>query len=195
MEVILREDFPALGYIGDRVSVKRGYARNFLIPRGVAVECGSGSARVIAHQMSGINARKARLKVQAEEAGKALSAAKLEFVLKLGGQGRSFGAVTVKDIDSALQQQGFQIDRRQLKLAEAIKCAGDFEVSVKLHSEVVVTLPVKVTAEIVQSAEADADEASEKPRKGRRSRKSDDAPAEDNAPSAEDAMASEGGAN
>lgn len=193
MEVILREDFPALGYIGDRVSVKRGYARNFLIPRGVAVECGSGSARVIAHQMAGINAAKARLKVKAEEAGKALSAAKLEFVLKLGGQGRSFGAVTVKDIDLALQQQGFQIDRRQLKLNESIKCAGDFEVSVKLHSEVVVTLPVKVTAEIVQSAEADADgDASEKPRKGRRSRKSDDAAGD---PVAEDAAATEAGAH
>lgn len=149
MDIILTQDYPSLGYVGDRVAVRRGYARNFLIPRGIAVEVASHNARLLAHRLAGINAHKAKLKAEADELAGRLAQAKLEFTMKLGSQGKSFGAVTVRDIELALEAQGFKFERRQVRLSEPIKSAGEFEVQVKLHSEVVVSLPIKVTAEVV----------------------------------------------
>lgn len=157
MEIVLRQDFPALGYVGDRVNVRRGYARNFLIPRGIGVEIGSRSARTIGHLIAGVNAHKLRLKTQADELASRLAAVKLEFTLKIGGQGKSFGSVSLRDIEVALEQQGFKFDRRQLRLPEPIKGGGQFSVTVKLHSEVTVTLPISVTVERQQAKEVSED--------------------------------------
>lgn len=179
MEVILTTDYPSLGYVGDRVAVRRGYARNFLIPRGIAVETASHNARLLAHRMAGINAHKAKLKAQATELSEKLSRVKLEFTMKIGSQGKSFGAVTVKDIELALEAQGFKFERRQVRLSESIKAAGEYEIQIKLHSEVTVSLPVKVNAEVVNVSAAEgssetAGEGAEKSR-SRRSRRSREA--------------------
>ncbi len=151
MEVILKENFPSLGYVGDVVKVKSGYARNFLIPRGIASEASSNNARQLAHKMLGINARRAKLKGEAEELGKKLASVTLAYTLKAGEGGKIFGSVHAKDVEASLAAQGFEISKTQIKLSDSIKKAGDFSASIKLHSDVTVTLPIKVTSDVVKT--------------------------------------------
>jgi len=170
MQVILKQDFPSLGYVGEKVSVRRGYARNFLIPRGIASEMGSRNAKLIAHKVAGINAHKSRLKVQAEELAKQISQVQLEFTLKLGAHGKSFGAVSQRDIEMALQEKGFKFDRKQLRLAEPIKGGGTFDLHVRLHSEVALVLPIKVIVERVTPKDDGAAEGAKGRGRRRRAR-------------------------
>ena len=165
MEVILKENFPTLGYVGDRVAVRRGYARNFLIPRGIAVELSSGNARQLNHQVGVINARKSKLKREAESMSQRLAEVVLEFSLKTSASGKSFGSITAKDLDTALTAKGFTFDRRQVRLAETIRAAGDYTAHVKLHAEVLAPVAVKVNAEVVAAPAAAPTE-----KKGRRKR-------------------------
>lgn len=152
MQVILSEDYPSLGYVGDTVAVKRGFARNFLIPRGIAVEVTSSSARVLAHRMAQINAVKARKRAEAEAFGGNIAGIVLEFSLKFGESGKSFGSVTARDVEEALAARGFTIDRRQIKLAEPIRMAGDYRIQVKLHAEVAVPITISVVADAAARA-------------------------------------------
>lgn len=154
MQVILSEDYPSLGYVGDTVAVKRGFARNFLIPRGIAVEVSSSSARVLAHRMAQINAIKSRKRAEAEAFGGNIAGIVLEFSLKFGESGKSFGAVTARDIEEALAARGFTVDRRQIKLAEPIRMAGDYRIQVKLHAEVAVPITISVIADAAARAQA-----------------------------------------
>jgi len=148
MEVILQQDFPALGYVGDRVKVKGGYARNFLIPRGIALEASVHNESLLKHKLGGINARKIKLKAQAQELAAKLEALRLEFFLRMGAAGKAYGSITVKDIEEGLKREGFIIDRRQVSLPEPIRKAGEHKVSVKLHSEVTAGLKVQVNTEL-----------------------------------------------
>lgn len=165
MEIILLEDFPALGYVGDRVRVRPGYARNFLLPRGVAAELTNRNARLMAHQMAVVNAKRAKLKAQAQELASSVSGIKLDFKLKVGKNLKSFGSISVRDIENELKKLGHDFDRKRIKLPEPIRKAGEYRVEVKLHSEVSATIAVLVEAEIVV-----AEEPTEKPsrKKGRR---------------------------
>lgn len=167
MDVILQSDFPSLGYVGDRVSVKPGYARNFLIPRGLAVEASSVNARLLKHRMDGINAKKMKLKVEAEALAAKLNAVTLDFTIKMGGGGRSFGAITVKDVDVSLKALGFELDKKQIKLLEPFKRPGEYKVNVKLHSEVTAVVNAKVVAEAVEKKAA-AEEGEVKPKRSRK---------------------------
>lgn len=167
MEVILKEDYISLGYIGDSVRVRRGFARNFLIPRGIAVEASSGNERQLKHKLSGIIAKRIKKKAEAEEFAKVLGQVTVEFTLKVGSRGKSFGAVTSRDIEASLKTLGYQVDRRQIRLGETIKGPGAYTVDVKLHSEVTVPVNVKVIA--AQPVAAPAAEGAEKDR--RKSRK------------------------
>ena len=152
MQVLLSEDYPSLGYIGDTVTVKRGFARNFLIPRGIAVEISSSSARLLAHKMAQINAIKAKKRAEAESYGKNVAGIVLEFQLKIGESGKSFGSITTKDIEESLSLRGFKVDRKQIKLSEPIKMAGDYRIQLKLHSEVLVPITVSVVADVASKA-------------------------------------------
>ncbi len=136
MEVILLKDWPSHGYTGDKVSVRNGYARNFLIPRGLAIEASSRNAAQVNHLLAGVNVRKARLRSEAEALAQKLAAIKLDFKLKIGDGGKVFGAVTPKDLEAALKAQGFEIVRKQIKVNEPLKRAGEFKITVKLHAEV-----------------------------------------------------------
>lgn len=172
MEVILREDFISLGYVGDSVRVKRGFARNYLIPRGIAVESSSANDRVLKHKLAAIIAKRVKKKAEADQFGKILEQVTVEFTLKMGATGKSFGSVTTKDIESSLKALGYEVDRRQIRLIEAIRAPGVHKVEVKLHSEVVVPVQVKViAAQIVAPVAADTDESGKK----RKSRKRTDA--------------------
>jgi large subunit ribosomal protein L9 len=166
MEVILQSDFPTLGYVGDRVNVANGYARNFLIPRGIAVEASSRNERQIKHLLSSINVKKARLRGEAEELAKRLEAVTLEFKLKVGEGGKTFGSITTKDLEAALKAKGFDILRKQIRQTEPFKKAGEYKVQIKLHSEVAATVGVKLALEglVEKKEEAGTGKA---PRKGR----------------------------
>jgi large subunit ribosomal protein L9 len=146
MEVILKEDYISLGYIGDTVRVRRGFARNFLIPRGIAVEASSGNERQLKHKLSGIISKRIKKKAEAEAFAKVLGQVTVEFTLKVGAKGKSFGSVTTRDIEASLKALGYAVDRRQIRISETIKVPGVYTVEVKLHSEVVVPVNVKVIA-------------------------------------------------
>jgi len=146
MEVILREDYLPLGYVGDTVRVKRGFARNFLIPRGVAIEALSPNERALKHKLTAIVAKRVKKKVEAEQFGNILQQIIVEFTLKVGAGGKSFGSITARDIEGALKTLGYTVDRRQIRLLDVIKTPGVHKAEVKLHSEVAVPLQIKVIA-------------------------------------------------
>lgn len=167
MEVILREDYISLGYIGDTVRVRRGFARNFLIPRGIAVEASSGSERQIKHKLSAIVSKRIKKKAEAEEFAKVLGQVTVEFTLKVGVKGKTFGSITTRDIEASLKALGYQVDRRQIRINETVKGPGVYSVDVKLHSEVTVPVSVKVIAAqpVVTAVEGDEEKGKKKGRK------------------------------
>jgi len=171
MEVILREDYISLGYIGDTVKVRRGFARNFLIPRGIAVEASSGNERQLKHKLSAIVAKRVKKKAEAEAFAKVLGQVTVEFTIKVGAKGKSFGAVTSRDVEASLKALGYAVDRRQIRINETIKGPGVYTVDVKLHSEVTVPVQVKVIA-------AQAPVAAEGAEKGKRKSRKKDADVE-----------------
>lgn len=147
MKLILREDVVNLGKGGDLVEVKNGYGRNFLLPRGLAVLANPRNVRELEHQKSVASAKAAKLKASAQAVAKRLAETPVTLKRKVGEQEKLYGSVTALDIAEALAARGLELDRRAIDLGEPIKTLGDFEVPVKLHSEVVGKAKVKVEAE------------------------------------------------
>ena len=147
MKLILREDVENLGKGGELVDVKPGYGRNFLLPRGLAVLANPKNVRELEHQRKSAEAKAAKLKASAEAVAKRLSDTPVVLKRKVGEQDKLYGSVTALDIVEALAARGLQLDRRTIDLAEPIKTVGDFEVSVKLHREVIGKAKVKVEPE------------------------------------------------
>jgi large subunit ribosomal protein L9 len=147
MKLILREDVYNLGKGGELVEVKAGYGRNFLIPRGLAVLANPKNIREVEHQKAVAAAKAAKLKASAEAIAKRLSDTPVTLKRKVGEQDKLYGSVTAMDVAEALAARGLDIDRRTIDLSEPIKTLGDFEVGVKLHSEVIGKAKVKVVAE------------------------------------------------
>jgi large subunit ribosomal protein L9 len=168
MEVILREDFLSLGYVGDTVRVKRGFARNYLIPRGIAVESSTTNEKVLKHKLAAIVSKRIKKKAEAEQFAKILEQVIVEFTLKVGAKGKSFGSVTAKDVEASLKALGYEVDRRQIRVIDAIRGPGAHKVEVKLHSEVVVPVQVKVIAAQVAAPAVAEGEESGKKRKSRK---------------------------
>ena len=147
MEVILREDVPQLGQRGDLVKVKPGYARNYLIPRKLAMPATPGARKQVA-DMKAASARKdAREKSGAESLAAQLGELTLTLTAKAGEQDQLFGSVTTMDIAAALEAKGFNIDRRTIELEEPIKTIGEYSVPVRLHHDVTAAVKVAVTRE------------------------------------------------
>jgi large subunit ribosomal protein L9 len=147
MKLILREDVENLGKGGELVEVKAGYGRNFLLPRGLAVLANPKNVRELEHQKAVATAKAAKLKASAEAVAKRLADTAVTLKRKVGEQDKLYGSVTAIDIVEALAARGLQIDRRAIDLAEPLKTLGDFEVPVKLHSQVVGKAKVKIEAE------------------------------------------------
>ena len=147
MKLILREDVENLGKGGELVDVKPGYGRNYLLPRGLAVVANPKNVRELEHQKQIAQAKAAKLKASAEAVAKRLSDTPVALKRKVGEQDKLYGSVTAMDLAEALAARGLQLDRRAIDLAEPIKTVGEFEVPVKLHSEVVGKLKVKVEGE------------------------------------------------
>ncbi|HEY4900200.1 MAG TPA: 50S ribosomal protein L9 [Terriglobales bacterium] len=147
MEVILKEDVNKLGHRGDVVKVAEGYGRNYLIPHKLAIEATPGNKAVI-EQMKAASVRKsAKEKGSAEALGQQLSGQSLEFTRKSGEHDQLFGSVTSSDIAHALEAKGFNIDRRKIDLDVPLKTVGEFNVPIKLHKDVTVTVKVTVGKE------------------------------------------------
>lgn len=163
--VLLREDIDTLGGRGDIVRVKAGYARNYLLPRGIASLATKGNVRQIELERAALLKKAAIEKATAEAQLEQMDGLSLSFVRKVGEQGTLFGSVTSMDIAEALQAKGYEMDRRRIVLREAIKETGEFTVKVKLHREVTLSVPVTVTAEAVDEPAKDAKKAERKPRK------------------------------
>lgn len=147
MKVVLREDLDNLGERGQVVNVKPGYARNFLLPRGLALEATPGNLKVIEHQKKIWAVREAKEVAEARSIADRMAALTLTVVKKAGDTGTLYGAVTNAELADLLAREGFEVDRRRILLREPIKTLGAHEVPVKLHRQVQVTLPLTVMGE------------------------------------------------
>jgi len=146
IQVILQQDVDKVGKSGDLIRVRPGFARNFLLPRQLAVAATTAAVHRIEHDKAVALARAEKAKKEAREVATALGAVAVRIVQKAGDDGRLFGSVTTKDIESALRAQGFEIDRRKIQLAEPIKNVGTYELAMKLVSDVSAMLKVEVVA-------------------------------------------------
>lgn len=147
MKVILREDVYNLGKSGELVTVKEGYARNFLLPRGLALLASNANVRHLEHEKQVIELRQQKLKGAAQEEARKLSGIKVTIKRKVGEQDKLFGSVTALDIAEALAAAGQKVDRRHIHLPEPIKAIGSFPVEIRLHRDVTAKLDVNVEGE------------------------------------------------
>lgn len=145
MEVILREDVEKLGQRGEIVTVANGYARNFLLPKRLAVAATDSNKKIVEQERQGHLRREAKEQGEAADLAKMLANVSINISQKAGENDHLFGSVTVKDLAEALEKQGYTIERRKIQLEEPIKALGDYKVSVRLHREVTVEIPVHVT--------------------------------------------------
>jgi len=147
MEVILREHVDNLGKRGEIVKVADGYARNYLLPRKLALVATEGNKKQIERERGKFEAKEAEEVKAAEAVAARVSNLEVDIARKVGENDVLFGSVTASDIASALEAKGVEVDRRKLQLAEPIKKLGAFDVPLKLHRDVVATVKVKVVAE------------------------------------------------
>jgi large subunit ribosomal protein L9 len=147
IEVILREDVKSLGKAGELVRVKPGYARNFLLPQGLAFEATEGNKKRIAGETRARGARDQAERAEAERFAATLGAVTLTLAGKAGEEGKLFGSITAQDIADALAAQGHQVDRRRIELEHPIKTLGRHTVEVRLHPEVHAEVGVSVVPE------------------------------------------------
>ena len=145
MKVILIQDFLDLGKKGDLKEVAAGYARNYLIPKGIAVEATPGQLRAFNANKEVLSRKSAKQAESAREIGERLNGKLFVIKVKAGEGGRLFGSVTSADVSAVMEKSGFKVDKKKIEMAEPIKEVGEFEVLVKLHPEV--RVPIKVAVE------------------------------------------------
>jgi len=147
MEVILREDIEKLGQRGQSVKVASGYARNFLLPRRLAVPATAANKKIVEQERQAHLRREAKQQSDAQDLAKLMAAVEVTIAQKAGENDQLFGSVTANDIAVALEKLGYTIDRKKVHLDEPIKTLGDFKVSVRLHRDMSVDIPVHVVKE------------------------------------------------
>lgn len=148
MRLILREEVDNLGKRGQVVNVSPGYARNFLLPQRLAMEVTDANLRLIEKEQKVYEVRMAKEKEEAEAISRAMEGLRLSFRRKVHGEGQElYGSVSLSDLAEALEARGFHLEKRKILLHEPLKALGEFSVSVKLHPEVVVSVPVVVEKE------------------------------------------------
>jgi large subunit ribosomal protein L9 len=147
MEVILREDVDKLGSRGQVVRVAAGYARNFLLPKKLAVTATESNKKIVEQERQGHLRKEAKLQSEAQDLAKLVTGVTVTISQKAGENEQLFGSVTSKDVADALAAKGFTIDRRKIQLDEPIKQLGEFKVPVKLHKEVTAEVTVVVVKE------------------------------------------------
>jgi len=146
MEIILREDIDKLGARGQVVRVAAGYARNYLLPKRLAVEATESNKKIVEQERQAHLRREAKEKGEAEDLAKLLGGVTVTIAQKAGENDQLFGSVTAKDIAEALEKQNFSIDRRKIHLDEPIKQLGEHKLTIRLHREV----PTEITVHVVK---------------------------------------------
>ncbi len=146
-KVLLREDVDDLGARGEIVRVRAGYARNYLLPRKLAVQASAGNVKGIEQERAALLKKEAKERATAESQSQQMGSLVLEFKRKAGEQGALYGSVTSMDVAEALKERGYEIDRHRIHLREPLKRLGEYAVPVRLHREVTIDLQVKVVPE------------------------------------------------
>ena len=147
MEVILREDIEKLGNRGQVVKVAAGYARNYLLPKRLAVAANESNKKIVEQEKQAYLRRESKEIGDANDLAKLMGSVEVTIAQKAGENDHLFGSVTAQDIVAALEKAGYTIDRKKVNLPEPIKALGDYKVTVRLHREVSVELPVHVIKE------------------------------------------------
>jgi large subunit ribosomal protein L9 len=147
MEVILKEDIATLGKIGEVVRVRDGYARNYLLPRGLVLEANKRNLKTFEHQKKIVADQKQKITRHAQAVGDQLAGVSLVIPMKVGEEGKLFGSVTTLQIEKALKAKGLNVDRRKIHLEAPIKVAGNHEVAIRLSADLTVPLKISVVAE------------------------------------------------
>jgi large subunit ribosomal protein L9 len=147
MKVILKDDVKNVGNMGDIVKVADGYARNYLVPRGLAVEASTKNVKSVEHEKRIIQEKSKKIKNSAQDFSDRLSKVTLVMKANAGEEGKLFGSVTTMDIAEALKNEGFDIDKKKISLDEPIKRLGEHTVNVKIHPEITTNVTVQVVQE------------------------------------------------
>jgi large subunit ribosomal protein L9 len=147
MEVILKEDLAGLGYKNDIVNVKPGYARNYLIPRGIAIMATESNRKVLAENLKQAAHKAEKIKTEALNLAEKIGSLVLEIPAKVGESGKIFGAVTTTQISEALKAKGFDIDRKKIAISGDVKMVGEYKATLDLHREVKHSITFKVVGE------------------------------------------------
>src|SRR5215472_16014158 len=148
LQVILQHDVDNVGKSGELVRVRPGFARNYLLPRSLAVPATAAARKRIEHEKAVALAKSEKAKKEAREPALRLGGVEVLLAHKVGDDGRLFGSVTTKEIEAALKAKGFSIDKKKLVLGEPIKQVGTFEIPLKLTSDVTATLKVQVIKKV-----------------------------------------------
>ncbi len=147
MNIILKEDIPTLGKLGDIVDVSDGYARNYLLPKGVAVKSTAKNLKMLENEKKGIEKKLSKIKEDAAKLCAELETLVCVFNRKTGEDNKLFGSVTSIDIEGCLNEKGFVIDRRKILLDEPIRIIGEHTVPVKLHKDITANIKIVVEKE------------------------------------------------
>jgi large subunit ribosomal protein L9 len=147
MKIILKEDIKKIGKMGQIVDVANGYARNYLVPKGLAVEASTKNIRSLEHEKKIIQEKAKKLKDSAQDIASRISSMTLTIKAKAGEEEKLFGSVTTMDIAEALLNEGLDIDKKKISLEEPIKRLGSYSVQIKLHSDVSVPLNIQIIQE------------------------------------------------
>ncbi len=147
MKVVLLETIDGLGSVGQEVKVKDGYARNFLIPKGIALLATDTNLRAFQDKIQSRIKSEAKSREHATKLAEEMSAVTLKFTVKTGQEGKLFGSVTHSDVYDALKEKGFEVDKKKIIMTEAIKHIGTHDVAVRLFPEVTAQIKVEVSPE------------------------------------------------
>jgi large subunit ribosomal protein L9 len=147
MKVILKDDVKNVGNMGQILDVADGFARNYLVPRGLAVEANTKNIKSLEHEKRNIQEKAKKIKNQAQDLSDRLSTMTLVLKYKAGEEGKLFGSVTTMDIAEQLKNEGIEIDKKKIVLDEPIKRVGSYPVQIKLHSDVLTQINIQVIEE------------------------------------------------
>lgn len=144
MKVLMKQDVAKIGKRGEILDVKEGYARNFLIPNGLAVEASGGAMKQMEQIKQADDRRKAKELAEAQELAKKISAVSISLKHKAGDEGRLFGSITSAEIAEAIKQKGFDVDKKKISLDDPIRLVGEYTVKIKVHHDVSAEVAVTV---------------------------------------------------
>jgi large subunit ribosomal protein L9 len=147
MEVILREDIDKLGARGQVVKVAAGYARNFLLPKRLAVAATGANKKIVEQERQAHLRREAKETADAHDLGKLMASVSVTIAQKAGENDQLFGSVTSRDIGDALEKQGYTVDRRKILLSDPLRQLGEHKVTIRLHRDVTIEIPVVIVRE------------------------------------------------